>query len=143
MKSSTRPPAPTMPLAAIVESAASQLLLGHSAPIALEMDIDVEIMNPVDAASLTGLLTNLMQQSIDEMPTGGDLTITACQTARGLELEIADTGDSAENRRRTLPMITAALSADVSWQNCPQGGAAVTIVLPNKAAGAASRRRAA
>ena len=143
MKPLPRPESFAMPLAAVIESAAASLLLANAAPIALELDVDFDLSSPVDPASLTGLLTHLMQQAIDEMPDGGDLTITACQTARGLEMEIADTGEAAESRRRTLPMITAALSADVSWQNCPQGGAAVTIVLPAKKAAAAGKRRAA
>jgi len=71
----------------------------------------------------------LVSQSLSEMPEGGDLTITACETAQGLELELADTGCDIENRVQRTPIAAAAMGVELVWQNCPQGGAAVTMTF--------------
>lgn len=116
-------------LAVLVESVAGPLLMRHAAPIALEMDIDGALSVPADAVRTADLIRTLVNQAIDEMPDGGDLTVTACQTARGIELEVADTGGDIQQRAQRLPMAAAAIGAKLSWQNCPQGGAAVTVVF--------------
>ncbi len=87
-------------------------------------------MTTADAEQLKALISTLIVSSLREMPRGGELTISACQTAHGVELEIADTGSDAESRNSLLPFSAAALGCKPHWQNCPQGGAAVTIVLP-------------
>ena len=73
------------------------------------------------------LLKTLVTQSLLEMPEGGDLTVTACETPTGIELELADTGCDVSDREKRFPMAAAAIGAAVIWQNCPQGGGAVTI----------------
>ncbi len=118
------------PLAIVVESVASQLLMKHPSPICLEVDIDMELRLPVDSASLCQLIDSLVRQALLEMPDGGELTITACETPTGVEIEIADTGCDVQSRACKLPMIAAAMAAELSWQNCPQGGGAVTARLP-------------
>ncbi|MEM6363968.1 MAG: ATPase [Planctomycetota bacterium] len=118
------------PLAIVVETVASSLLRAHPAPICLEVDIDHDIRSPVDAPSLCQLLDSVIRQALLEMSDGGELTITGCQTTTGVEIELADTGRDVESRACKLPMIAAAMSADVRWQNCPQGGGAVTVCIP-------------
>ncbi|EMI44449.1 HAMP domain-containing histidine kinase [Rhodopirellula sp. SWK7] len=118
------------PLAIVVESVASQLLMKHPAPIHLEVDIDLSLRLPVDSSSLSQLIDSLVRQAILEMADGGELTITACETATGVDIEIADTGCDVESRACKLPMIAAAMAAELTWQNCPQGGGAVTARLP-------------
>lgn len=118
------------PLAIVVESVASNLLMKTPAPICLEVDIDMELRLPVDKASLCQLIDSLVRQAILEMPGGGELTITACETPTGVEIEIADTGGDVQHRACKLPMIAAAMAAELTWQNCPQGGGAVTAKLP-------------
>ncbi|SMP39965.1 hypothetical protein SAMN06265222_101384 [Neorhodopirellula lusitana] len=117
-------------LAIVVESVASSLLREQPAAICLEVDIDHDIRLPVDSASFCQLIDSLLRQAIGEMSEGGELTITACESHTGVELEIADTGCDVEQRACKFPMIAAALAAELSWQNCPQGGAAVTAILP-------------
>lgn len=104
--------------------------MAHPAPVCLEVDIAADIRLPVDSPSLCQLLDSLIRQSLIEMPDGGELTITGYQTATGVEIELADTGRDVVRRPCKLPMIAAAMSADVLWQNCPQGGAAVTLSIP-------------
>ncbi len=116
-------------LAVLVESVAGPLLMRHVAPIALEMDIDAELAVPADAVQTAELVRTLVNQAIDEMPEGGDLVVTACETAAGVELELADTGGDIQQRAQRLPMAAAAIGARLVWHNCPQGGAAVTVTF--------------
>jgi hypothetical protein len=78
------------------------------------------------------LVRTLVDQALSEMPEGGDLTITACETAQGVELEFADTGGDIENRAKRLPLVAAAIGAQLVWRNCPQGGGAVTVTFPRQ-----------
>jgi len=117
-------------LIVLVDAVAGPLLMQHKAPIVLETDIDGDLPVPADAVGTAELLRTLVDQAIEEMPDGGELTVTACETARGIELEIADTGEDADQRIQRLPMTAAAIGAELAWQNCPQGGVAVTVVFP-------------
>ncbi len=116
-------------LAVLVESVAAPLLIAHSAAICLEVDIDPSLDVPADPTRTVDLIGALVGQSLAEMQDGGELTITACQTQHGVELELADTGCDVESRATRLPLAAAAIGAKVSWQNCPQGGAAATITF--------------
>jgi hypothetical protein len=117
-------------LAVLVESVIAPLLIQHESPVCLELDIDTSLDVPGDASKTVELLKTLVSQSLSEMPEGGDLMVTACQTATGLELELADTGCDVNDREKRLPMAAASIGASVTWQNCPQGGGAVTIKFP-------------
>jgi len=118
-------------LAVLVESVIGQMLIPHAMPICLELDIDTDIPVPDDVNKVVSLLESLVSQSLEEMPDGGDLTVTAVSSHDGIELELADTGCDVEQRSRRLPMVAAAIGAALSWQNCPQGGGAVTIRFPS------------
>lgn len=116
-------------LAVLVESVTAPLLIEHAAPICLEIDIDISLEVPADPARTVELLRTLVGQALAEMPTHGDLSITACETSRGVELEMADTGCDVQERATRLPLAAAAIGAQVTWQNCPQGGGAVTVTF--------------
>lgn len=116
-------------LAVLVESVTAPLLIEHSAPICLEIDIDISLEVPADPVRTVELLRTLVGQSLAEMPAGGDLSITACETSHGVELEMADTGCDVQDRATRLPLAAAAIGAQVTWQNCPQGGGAVTVAF--------------
>lgn len=132
-------------LAVLVESVAGPMLIEHPAAICLEMDIDTEIPVPADPQHTCDLVRSLVGQSLREMTVDGDLTITAIETDRGLELEIADTGNDAADRSRSRPMAAAAIGAQLNWQDCPQGGSSVTVVFspPQSNQQSIGKRRAA
>lgn len=127
-------------LAILVESVAVPLLREHPAAICLEVDIDPEIEVSTDPATTVELIRALTNQALGVMAHGGDLTVTGCETPQGVELEFADTGTEMAARERSLPMAAASIGAQVRWQNCPQGGVAVTVSFPPKSQ---SQRRAA
>lgn len=117
-------------LLVLVESVISPLLIRHRAPVCLELDIDIQLPVPCDKQRTADLITALSCQALDAMPDGGDLVVTACKGRNGIELEIADSGTDIQQRERHLPIAAAAIDADLHWQNCPQGGVAVTIYFP-------------
>ena len=117
-------------LLVLVESVTAPLLIRHQAPVCLELDIDVAMPIPCDQQRTADLITALSKQALEAMPDGGDLMITGFEGANGIELEIADSGIDSANRERHLPIAAAAINADLQWQNCPQGGVAVTILFP-------------
>ncbi|MCC9657501.1 ATPase [Rhodopirellula halodulae] len=128
------------PLAILVETLASPMLVAHPAPVCLEVDMDESLRLPVDHPSFCQLMESLVRQALLEMPEGGELTITGCETHTGVEIELADTGSVVASRACKLPLIAAALSAELNWQDCPQGGGAVTVKFPRYQA---AQRRAA
>jgi hypothetical protein len=97
--------------------------------VCLELDIDTTLDVPADPARTVLVVRTLVTQALHEMPSGGDLNITACETPRGVELEFADTGGDVETRPQRFPLAAAAMGAQVAWQNCPQGGGAVTVTF--------------
>lgn len=127
-------------LLVLVESVTAPLLIQHESPVCLDLDIDVELPIPCDPNRAAELITALSKQALEAMPDGGDLTITAYQSDSVIELEIADSGIDVAQRERHLPIAAAAIHADLKWQNCPQGGVAVTVLFPAKPS---SRRMAA
>ena len=127
-------------LVVLVEAVTAPLLLQHASPVCLEVDIDTDLGIPADASQTAELIRTVVKQSLAEMPDGGDLMITACETDRGIELEFADNGCDVQDRSQSLPLAAAAIGAQLSWQNCPQGGGAVTVTFRRSDA---ARRRAA
>jgi len=123
-------PARCSTLVVLIESVAAPMLMRHSHPVCLELDIEPDLASPTESTVTAALLQSLINQALEEMPRGGDLTITACRTERGIELEIADTGREVESRLRTVPFAAAAANIDVVWKNCPQGGGSVTMTFP-------------
>jgi signal transduction histidine kinase len=105
-----------------------------------------------DRDMLRRALLNLTLNAVDAMPGGGRLHITAREGSRGVELEVADTGDGLgdEVRRRAfepffstkshgtglglaiVERIAEAHGGVCLAQNCPDGGAAFTLRIPNK-----------
>ena len=124
----------------------------------IETDVDVPKELPVtaDQEMLRRALLNLVLNALDAMPDGGTLTVTSVSTPRGLELEIADSGAglSDDVRARAFePFFTTKRGGtglglaivyriaevhggDVRAVNCPEGGAAFTLRIPQPRAAA-------
>lgn len=112
----------------------------------------------VDADMLRRAILNLTLNAIDAMPDGGELVITSYEGPRGFELEVADSGPGVSDDVRPRifePFYTTKSSGtglglaivyriaevhggDVSVTNCPEGGAAFTIRIPQRALEAAA-----
>src|SRR3954462_7371794 len=117
--------------------------------IATHVDVDPHALVHADPDMLRRAIVNLVLNALDVMPSGGELLITAYQTGRGLEIEIADSGpgiDSAILPRLFEPFFTtkgagtglglaiveriaASHGGAVVAANCPEGGAAFTLCL--------------
>jgi two-component system sensor histidine kinase HydH len=118
--------------------------------IDLDIDVPPNTLLTADREMVRRALLNLVLNSIDVMPDGGDLVITSYDGARGLELEVADSGPglSKEDERRVFePFYTTksngtglglaivyhvleAHGGTVTATNCPEGGAAFTLRFP-------------
>lgn len=103
-----------------------------------------------DGDMLRRAILNLVLNALDVMPRGGEIVITVCQTAAGLEIEIADSGPGispahldklfepffSTKRGGTglglaiVERIAAAHGGRVTAVNCPEGGAAFTLIIP-------------
>jgi signal transduction histidine kinase len=116
-----------------------------------EVDSPTDLVVTADRDMLRRAVLNVILNALDVMPDGGDLTITACRTRDGFEVEIADTGPGVAeiNGPRLfepfyttksggtglgltiVERIASAHGGDVDACNCPQGGAAFTIRIPH------------
>jgi signal transduction histidine kinase len=114
------------------------------------IDIPSRQMITADGDMLRQAIANLVVHSIDEMPDGGSLVITSAAGPSGLDLEIADSGPGLPEEMQHQPpnefYRTSAGTVDfglavvcriaqlhggkVTAVNCPEGGAAFTLSIP-------------
>lgn len=104
-----------------------------NAHVRLEMDIPAELSFPRDSEKLAQLVQSLVGSAVASLECDGEIAVTAWQAGETLEIEVADSGPAVQDRPRFLPLAVGALGAELVWQNCPQGGAAVTVVVPRVA----------
>jgi two-component system sensor histidine kinase HydH len=122
------------------------------------VDVPADLTIHADGVMLRRALLNLVLNALDAMPDGGQLVITSCQGRHGFELEVADSGAglSPEAKSRAFePFFTTKPSGtglglaivyrvaevhggSVTAANCPEGGAAITIRIPQPAMKAAA-----
>jgi signal transduction histidine kinase len=135
----------------LVEDVCSSLApqLGAQA-IDVQLDVRHNQFVVADRNMLRRAVLNLALNAIDAMPKGGSLVITSVETATGIELEIADSGPGLPDdvRRRAfepfyttkrggtgLGLAIVGRIAEVhggaaTAMNCPEGGAAFTLHVP-------------
>lgn len=136
------------PLLEDVLSALAPQLLAQG--IAVQVDCPPSLQARLDPEMLRRALLNLVLNALDVLPAGGELVITACRTPAGLELEVADSGPGIPPslvERLFEPFFTTkqggtglglaiveriatAHGGRVLAHNCPEGGAAFTLIIP-------------
>lgn len=108
------------------------------AAIRVELDLPDVIEFPVDPVLFSRLVQSLTRAAAESLQNKansvGEISVTAWQAGETLEIEVADNGPPLDARPRYLPLTAAQLGADLVWQACPQGGAAVTAVITRSAA---------
>ena len=136
------------------ETAQSQLALS-GVELRVHLDDNLPAIE-ADATELELVVINLIKNSLDAMPYGGTLTISAKEIQTGVQVEVADTGSGipAEMLARVFePWVTSktigqgtglglsiarevieAHGGTITIRNVEHGGAAVTIRLPRVAA---------
>jgi signal transduction histidine kinase len=139
----------------ICESLAPQL---EAQRIDLDIDVPPNTLLTADREMFRRALLNLVLNSIDAMPDGGELVITSYDGNKGFELEVADSGPglSEEQKRRAFEPfystkqngtglglaivyhVAEAHGGTVTAMNCPEGGAAFTIRIPRRTMRAAA-----
>ena len=139
-------------------------VLGSLAPQLASHDIFPTIDVPrslsavFDPDMVRRAMLNLLLNAVDAMPGGGELVITSYLGSHGLELEIADNGvglNDDARRHAFEPFFTTKNSGtglglaivqriaevhggSVTVRNCPEGGAAFTLLIPQQVREAAA-----
>lgn len=143
-------------LSELLQSLAPQLAAQN---IRTELDCPPQLRATVDPEMIRRALLNLLLNALDALPEGGDLVITVCGTRVGLEIEVADSGPGVPGpltERLFEPFFTtkgggtglglaiveriaAAHGGRATVANCPEGGAAFTLILPQEHTSALER----
>lgn len=109
--------------------------LGTARP-SLEIDLPAGWQSPLEDQVLSTLVRSLVKASIECAEDCDELLITIYDSGDVVEIEVADDGPPLQERAQRLPMAAAAVGAELVWQDCPQGGVALTAIIPK-----AQRRR--
>jgi signal transduction histidine kinase len=135
----------------VFDSLAPQL---EAQRIDVSLDVPPNTTVTADREMMRRAILNLVLNSVDAMPRGGELVVTSYQRRGGLELEIADSGPGLPEDSKgkifdpffttkatgtglglsIVNRIVEAHGGRVTATNCPEGGAAFTIELPPRRA---------
>jgi len=110
--------------------------------IVITLDIDPSLCVAVPRHRLREALTWCLDDAIQALPTGGEIELMVVDTARGIEIEVADSSELPLRREwqndRPLAIHGLALRGDlnsrisdvrVEMHRCPQGGWARTLTV--------------
>ncbi len=118
--------------------------------IDVDLDVPQNLWVELDPILMCEALRKLIDNAAEAMPTGGVLTITSLIGRQGLEIEVADSGpgileelsgklfeplvsgkeDHAGLGLSMVREIVAAHEGTITATDCPDGGAAFTLMLP-------------
>jgi len=118
--------------------------------IAVRIDCQPGEWIQADREMLRRGLLNLVLNAVDAMPRGGELSLLSCRTSAGVEIEVADSGPGVSPRiadhlfepffttkssgtglgLAIVERIAQAHGGRAIVANCPEGGAAFTLVIP-------------
>lgn len=149
---SRSPQATTFLLGELMEEITSSITPQLEAQrVGVELDVPPHVTMSADREMVRRATLNLLLNSLDVMPEGGDLVVTACDSDEGVDLEIADSGPGIDNNllpRLFEPFFTTkesgtglglsvvahvaeAHGGTITGENCPEGGAAFTLFFPH------------
>jgi len=120
--------------------------------IELHVDIPLQQIVIADVDMLRRAILNLAINAIEAMPNGGAIYLTSFLGPDNVEIEVADSGeglDEEELRRACEPFFTtktagtglglsivervvSAHGGKLTVKNCPEGGAAFTLIIPQQ-----------
>ena len=118
--------------------------------VSLEVDVPQNLWVELDPILMREALRRLLENAAEAMPHGGVVTITSLIGRNGLEIEIADCGpgiseemhdglfkpfvsdkeDHAGLGLSTVREIALVHQGSITATDCPDGGAAFTLLLP-------------
>ncbi|MEO8271113.1 MAG: hypothetical protein ABI557_15435 [Aureliella sp.] len=118
--------------------------------VSVELEVERQVAELACQAHIETCLLELVRSAIAQCAPGSQLTISACRTARGVEIEIADedslTDDVPTNafsrghawspsmNRSDAQRWGSSVTPDVYHTRCPQGGQAWTLVMNSRLA---------
>ena len=106
-------------------------------------DIPAGIPIPGDADAVAAALATLIETAVgaacaagpaSDFPSRPEVCITAVMTDAGLEIEVADSGTGVEDRATSTRAVAERCGGRLTVRPCPEGGSAVTLVLPTRKA---------
>jgi len=145
----------TLLLHALIEEVCASVAPQASAQdVAIAFDVPLRLQISADREMLRRAMLNLLLNSLDELREGGTIAITACSTLDHTEIEVADDGPGFPETGleqlfepffttksggtglglAIVDRIAAAHGGKAVAANCPEGGAAVTLRIPQHTA---------
>jgi two-component system sensor histidine kinase HydH len=129
----------------------------------VDLEVSPSVRVNADREMLRRAVLNLALNALDAMSNGGELVITAFDGPRGFVLEVADSGQGLSQNQlgkvfepffttksngtglglAIVQRIAEAHGGVVTACNCPEGGAAFTIELPQSQVQVQTKRMAA
>jgi hypothetical protein len=129
-------------VAPLLSAAAARHSDGGLARVEVTADIPADIPEPTNAATVSAALAILVEAAVvaacgarspSDFPVRPEVCVTAVVTDAGLEIEVADSGAGTGGSPLVASFVER-LGAQVVVRPCPEGGRAVTLLLPARPA---------